>query len=774
MNNNSGISQTEKRIGFVALVICLGLAYLLSPWGADLLSDGNPFDRREEIGQITFRKNDTRHRSKNVLSWEKAKEKQPIRIGDSVFSGQNSSAKVTMNDSTQVTIGENSLVVFSSVDSEKLADLQFGNFKIKVDGEMKVAIQGVVTEVKGESGSELQVFMNKEKKPVFKIVKGVVAVKKKKQDKIVFDSRKMETSEPIEFFEPIEAAVAIAAEKPQTEVIPEKPQLDLTKPPLISSLDKNTVRYIWKLYDLYEQKDQQLEEKKSPPQKVSATYKVSWLPDENPLTYIELSNDENFKNNFSDQSTVASFDFNQLSVGENFWHLSHDQKNWSPTEKFSVETDFLTNAEPTAESPTAPIPLITQATKVQLNLKTSLQNPLGFIVQASLNSDFSSENIRTFWSSQSLLNLTFFKPGEYYYRFKTVAGNQELSTWSKTIHFSIFAPAPPAPPILANAKKEGYVEDLFNMSWKSEGVKTRVELTDQKNQLVQDFIGTENKWRPLVPGEYSARAWTVNSYGQESLASKTLKLKVLAKPMLAKILEKPPEVKKETPRQVAAVESTNTIVIEKNNSNFMNDKYKTSSVSVNGFFWEFYSSEQYYSGEIRPLSTGVGLHGMYWNGSDGLEGNFKSGAVGLNDTGKTYGSIKDVEARYHHRFFTGFPFSLSRELQVSFFGGYEVYGNTGGSFVDHYNLFKFGTTLDFPIANRWIAGTELTLGYGLDRSQKKEFSVNGSYLFKTNWSFGAGYRINIFDAGSESSSPQNRFPYSEGYTEGYSELNYHF
>jgi hypothetical protein len=205
-----------------------------------------------------------------------------------------------------------------------------------------------------------------------------------------------------------------------------------------------------------------------------------------------------------------------------------------------------------------------------------------------------------------------------------------------------------------------------------------------------------------------------------------------------------------------------------------NRKYNSSEIDFNGFLWTLYSSEQYYTGEAAPVASGIGVHGYYWGESNGFEGSFKTGAIGLNNSGGGQSALKDFEARYHRRFFTQFPFGWARELQISGFAGYELYRNAGGSFSSQYDLIKIGTTLNFPWAEKWTGGGEFVYGYGLDKSMKFEISGNIGYFFSPNWSLGAGYRLHLFEAGSAASASQAGLPYREGYTEIFSALFYNF
>ncbi len=305
--------------------------------------------------------------------------------------------------------------------------------------------------------------------------------------------------------------------------------------------------------------------------------------------------------------------------------------------------------------------------------------------------------------------------------------------------------------------------------------------------------GNELQFQIFESGNFAVRARSVNTNGELSEWSRPQEFSVklpsgvrvaprIAKAAPPKILAPvaaipPPPAAKPEARAPAAI-SDEVMGSVGTPGNFLvplyNEKYKNSSIAVSGFMWTQYSTLQEYLGETSPVNGGGKVHGIYWKGSQGVEGDLKLGVLGFNEAGRKRSGLQDFEARYHYRFFTDFPWQLTRELQISFFGGFEYYKNNNDFFNPGYNMLKLGNTYNFPWDPHINLGGEFELGVAPDMSLKKEISGFISYFYNRDWSIGVGYRVHLFDAATSSSSPTGRMPYREGYTEGFSTLRFHY
>ncbi|MGE0633000.1 MAG: hypothetical protein AB7O96_11365, partial [Pseudobdellovibrionaceae bacterium] len=163
-----------------------------------------------------------------------------------------------------------------------------------------------------------------------------------------------------------------------------------------------------------------------------------------------------------------------------------------------------------------------------------------------------------------------------------------------------------------------------------------------------------------------------------------------------------------------------------------------------------------------------------WWDSHGFEGSLKSKAASLSK-GSDSPSPLQLEVRYHYRWLLPYHlFSSSGSTQFSLIAGYELYRNSTVGYSPQYDLVKTGFSVDLPVFTRWDTGGEVLYGYGLDQSKKYEISGRVNYYLQRNWSMGVGYRLHLFEAGSDKSAPPMGAPYREGYGEGYSVLRWHY
>lgn len=703
--------RTERILilmGSAGLMICLSLLYLI-----DKYANENILGQTVEIGTISTQENDTRHKSNGSFVWYPSRANQPIRIGDSVFAGDNSKTKIQLKRGGELTITENSLVRFREIEKQNVADLSTGNFILKVDGTVKVAINGSMTELEGKN-SELQIKIAKNQKSQVRLISGLAKVKNKGKPSVQLDQRRVAYIEPEHVKpkpkrDPKPVAVSVAAPPPPMLIPEEAPeevvevaQTEPEPPPAVEPPKP----YVYKLYDVYEQRDFQLFERE--------------LADANPL--------------------------------------------------------FLQGVEPSASVMTAEVVMPFDHAEFKATLSAPI-DALGYVVQAGQNDSFAVGLTRTFWSAQPDLNLSFYHPGVYYYRFRTVNKNQELSEWSEVARFTVVRPPMPEPPVLLQSRTTGFTNEKFFAIWQPSG-KTAIELTDASGALMKTRDGAKLVWQAEKAGHYQARAFTIDQYGRWSKPSPAILFNVIDKPVviapLAKTEEPQPEPKKE--REVAAEQpKPESVTVLKVDSlvQSRNASYRGSKISLEGFSWAMMSTQTYFQKQQAPVATGAGLHSMNWFGVAGIEGRFKSAVFGVNETGKQ-SKLRDAEARGHLRLLSKFPFGLFRELQVSAFAGYEMYRNSGAYVSNQYDLIKFGTSLQFPMGERWASGGEFVYGLGTDGSDKKEMSGHLDYYFNRQWALGLGYRLHLFEAGSAKTAPMGLLPYREGYTEGYSTLDYNF
>lgn len=722
----------EKRVISGSLIVLL-LAFFYLQYGESWFQEGD--SEKPEVGIIDESVNDIRFRSAQEMAWQRAEQKQKLRLGDSIFTSNTSNARVTLKNGGHVAIAENSLVVFRQIESEKVADLVSGTFKIHIQGSAKVAMNGEIVTLNGDN-ADLQVTLDKDKKPVFKTLSGSVEIQSKgKPTKIV-----KATPPPVVAPTPVEAKI-----------------------PVPDEMDK-VVYYTWKLNDLYAQNGTEFIEKDAP-KTVNRNVVLGWKPAAAPGTKstVEFSDDPTMTGAMKFDSTESTLAISTLSFGDHYWRVSPDGARWSPTVKFTLDSKFLDSAAPTIASPER-IPLLGDEAVLKMNL-TSPVAATGFVSQTSNSDAFAKAATRTFWSSTPNLTFRFRKPGVYFYRFRTVAQETELSDWSGVQKIVVFEPPFAESPRLAKAPPHAYVGEAFSMEFDagSHSKSQTLEVVDLTGRVVTTSEGLKLDWTPTEVGQYKVNAYSRDAFGRRSPTPTAVSLPVMKRPVIAKKIE---------PVRAPADTGTSSIKVEQP-PKYLNDRYNSSDVAVEGSMFTLQSKEQAYQGSTNPIATQLGIRVHHWMGANGFEGSLKAGVFSMNSA-KGASSAKDMEFRYHRRFFPGFPFGLARALQVSLFAGYEMYRNSGdGMFADQYDLLKAGTYIHFPIWDRWDTGGEFVYGFGTDASKKTEISGHINYYLQRDVSMGVGYRIHLFEAGSLKSSP-GYLPYREGYTEGYSSLIYHY
>jgi hypothetical protein len=753
------LTKGERTLLIGCLLLALFCFYFLFE---DDFSFDSAFSSAPEIGHVVSRENDARHRSKDNLVWYAAKNAQTVRVGDAIFAGNRSSAQVSLKKGGEVTVGENSLVIFSEINNEKVANLSDGNFRLKINGEVRVAVNGQLTTLNGKN-SDIQLVVKENRAPQFRVLKGSAQVKRAGKPPVQIDTRKL---------------AAVEEEKPAPAPPPPPPPVQKPVAPTGLTHDP-VVNYTWHLEEFYLQNGIDLTEHKSLPPLLKAPTTLEWATQGStkPAT-VEYSKFSDFRDATKLDSATGSVLIPLVYLGENYWHVSYDNQTWSITERFVAEPQYLKDGIPFAQISEPELPLIGPKALAKVTLSSSVK-AAGYVVSASTSENFPPDQSSTYWTTKSQFGLPFTERGDYYYRFRTVNEEHEISDWSQVAKVHVFRPAALGVPKLGSSKLKGFVDENFPLNFTSQGGDTKVEILDSKGAKVTELEGNNVNWVPKVPGQYKARAYATDRYGRHTLPSPEAALDVQPKPLsLAeqkRIQEEKQKQKDAEQKQAKAEAGKNLAKLAQTVQHYFNETYKSSVLSVAGMLWEVQSSQQYSNNTPTPITMGLGVRILRWWDHQGFEGSIKAGVIGANPAGGAM-DAKDMEARYHYRWSFGGPFNFIREMQASAFGGVEVYraSGDGGQFTEQYNLIKLGGTLEFPLAYRWSTGGELVYGAGFDSSMMYEISGHLHYYLSQAWSMGVGYRLHLFQAGSTSSSAGGVLPYREGYTEGYTEVDYHF
>lgn len=763
--------KTEKLLIGTALgvfVICLYCLFF-DPTVFGLWQSHQKKSNKPVVGQITFLENDTRHQQLGTLSWQPAQNKQQVHLGDSIFTGARSRSQVTFaKDGGHVDLGENTLLVFGKVQNVEVPNFIEGNFRLQVKGEMKIAIAGEVTQIKGEN-SEVQIFMDKKvKKPQLKVLKGKAIVKQGTAPAVELKTNQV-------------SALRVPASIPSSIKEPELEAVKIEELKTVQTLQPadETLFYTSQLYDFYEKKDNLLARKDQRPSYVNFQKKLSWVTQGDvQKIWGQLSSTPGFdKSVLPFESSEKEFTLNHAFLGENHWKLSIDNKNWTTASKFFVKSTLLPIEHLKVTFPQSTYAIFNQP----ININGIIEAPVGisnFVFEFSRSPDFPTTATRIHWLAKNQLSLKINTPGNYYLRVRGVNQKMEITDFSNVIEIKAARPEPPSMPRLAKENFSVYQGERVQLGWDtSSGSKDfEVLITDKNGNLVANKIVNEDKlsWKTTKTGTYKAQISSIDKWGQKS-ASVQATVQVKPKPLpeqnqLQPTLSqtasnKAPEVRK--PSSLPTSESAMSLNVP--DESIKNLSLSSSKLQLEGAVFSMHSQGQ----ESKPAVLAFTGRILNWWDSNGFEGAVKSKAASLDNNANVPAPLQ-LEARYHHRWFLPFNLFSSGNTQVSLIGGYEFYRNPTVGYSPQYDLIKTGFSVDFPLMRNWDTGGEMLYGYGLDSSQKYEISGRLNYYIQRKWSMGVGYRMHFFEAGSDKSAPPMGVPYREAYGEGYSVLRWHY
>jgi len=358
----------------------------------------------------------------------------------------------------------------------------------------------------------------------------------------------------------------------------------------------------------------------------------------------------------------------------------------------------------------------------------------------------------------------------------------DQKTWSEPEPFEVRArPLDSPPPRIQVSESRVYL--------RNEAVEVSAEIQSEFDNFVLEVSDAQNfpvsKTRVYM---LTKRQIQLFAYEPKSLfirvrgVNPDLKLTAHSKPVridVVRPIEKPLLLSRPLltpkPRQPSAVSTLKYSIATDPLIDYLNREYPSSKLSLEGATFTMFSRDQLDHGAPNPVALMLGLRWHHWSGKHGLETSFKTRVVNAETSPESEASPYQLEARYHYRWLLPFnPFSPMNRSQFSLLGGYEVYRNPArGYFSPGYDLFKAGFSLALPLFSRLDTGGEILYGHGPESSRKYELSGYIHYYIQRKWSFGFGYRVHLFEAGSESVTPFG-LPYREGFGEGYSVLRWHY
>ncbi len=151
------LNKTDRKLMAGALIILLMMLYLL--YNDDLLLRRQDSSQLKKIGQITELKDDVRQKISSQFTWKSLRSTKEIHLGDSLFTGANSSAVVKLDDGRTLTLQENSLIAFNLSENQLDLALRAGTVQGTLKGCVKFRDASGTQDLCGEN-SKFKVLKN--------------------------------------------------------------------------------------------------------------------------------------------------------------------------------------------------------------------------------------------------------------------------------------------------------------------------------------------------------------------------------------------------------------------------------------------------------------------------------------------------------------------------------------------------------------------------------------------------------------------------------------
>jgi hypothetical protein len=151
--------KTEKSILYGAVLLLLLFSYFL--YDDSLLFRRGNDSQNELIGDMSLSKNDVRRKNSDNFSWFPAEQKDSIYQHDSIFTGEDSRASITLKDGSVIEIQPNSLVTLNIKDGQMSLDLRYGNIKGQVAKGSTLTVTSAGKEVKLDSSKQIDLIKDR-------------------------------------------------------------------------------------------------------------------------------------------------------------------------------------------------------------------------------------------------------------------------------------------------------------------------------------------------------------------------------------------------------------------------------------------------------------------------------------------------------------------------------------------------------------------------------------------------------------------------------------
>lgn len=694
---------------------------------------------------------DVRQRPVEETGWYRAEPQTEILRGDAVYSGVESKSRVQMKSGGVLELGEETLVIFDDVDGVTIPDVSRGQVKLKINGQMKVAISGEVTEF---SGAQSELVLNSiGGSRNIRVVSGNTSItrpgvaKRSMSAGETFELPKSNSKSSARVVAPAATDVVSKSsislkrkveKRPETvretvskadrDVVretaaelapPIKPEpavsmVETAPPPAAPAMVKEAlsvadpvlqINRVMKVQEVYQRRGASLLVPRRGLKYLKVPVSLSWngAADEDRV-FIQVSKESSFRQPWLERDTRGpNVVIEQWKTGKNFWRVSRDGQTWSLGGEVVVKPIVSISQAPIVRVLNDKVSVYPkgQRPEAQAKLKfedNGLSKVRGWVLQGSSSIDFPPQKSKTVLVSKARIDVPLNRPGRYFFRVRSVAEAGDISTFSSPVEVQATRAVAPQVPLAPRLAKRP-VEKVRDVA------------------AVDANLASEPRPEQFESERPAART------------SSKLKTNVEAR-----------DPNRARPWQIA-IEGGETALV---------------------------SSEQLGASADLASVHMVGLRGGYYEASHSALLAYRTQFGASNSEGNSQSSSK-FEARYT-RWWT----SPWQSVRLGWLGGYDRYRNSGSTrFSKGYEVAKTGLDVGVSFTDKWKGGGNFQLGGWTDSNRIYEVGGFLSYEFSRELAFGIGYRLGLFEAGSAASAAQ-ALPYREAMGEAYSSLQFSF
>ncbi len=780
------MSKKNKIFAIFVLLICFGAIEFSTGFFSQMPGMIAAESGGQVVAVVQTVATDVRQKPVEEESWYQAEPQSDVIRGDAIYSGKQSHAQVRMQSGGILELGEETLVIFDDVDGVTIPDVARGKVKIKVSGNMKIAISGEVTEFSG-SQSELELSASGGQGSV-RTLKGKIAVTRRGASvRNLVTGQEMDISAPPGSAPPkikIPKAGELNSEvrlskKRQTiakmikNVLPAEPApVAVTEPevarpqPAVQPIGEKSTEALPETV----QADPMSEPELQPEPILEAVTEPLPRPEVPPLgegPEIAMAIPA------PPEPTRA---IEALSIQEPTIKIDRIMKVQEVYQRRGKRALVSRVGMKTLKVPVA---LAWNGAKpgdkvfVQIAKEKNFSKPWAEREASGRNTVIQEwKPGRSFWRI-SRDRQTWSDAGEVFIKPTiAVAQNPSIVAFKKNV---FVLPKGKGPEAQAKLRfQDGGLSKA--RGWVLQGSET-LAFAAQKTRTV--YVTEPRIDIPLAKaGKYFFRVRSVASGGEISSFSSPVQVtavKAVAPPVrirvIANIDEQKSEVSDELKDDFAGQQSEVARQTSKARSVIREEpvrRYRPWSITLEGGATALVSSEQLAT-SVEPASVHVlGLRGGYNDGRNSISGAYHSKFGASNAQGSAQSNSR-LDGRYTRWWQTKWSW-----LKLGWAGGLSTYNNSSSpNFSKGYTVAKTGLNVAMSLGDKWKTGGDALIGTWTDANQLYEFGGYLSYDFTTELAFGVGYRVSLFEAGTQSSAPIG-LPYREAMGEAYSSLKYAF